>query len=487
MKIEQEPAYREPAPSESRAEAVLDEMTSSIEEGLIPAPIFNDPEIHRLELERVFARAWCFIGHESEIPHPGDYCQRYIGQDPFIFVRDEAGKVRVLFDGCRHRGSLVCRAEKGNASHFRCSYHGWTYKNTGELIGAPAFKDAYGTLDKSQWSLLAAAKVDSVHGFVFATLDPDAPDLEDYLRDFRWYMDLMWGLADNGLEVIGEPQRWVMSANWKLAADNFCGDDYHVLYLHKSMFEIGAFQISPRDNMFGYHVQVGNGHQMSFSIAPTEDDPGPKFWGYDRETVKLFKRENVTPEQFELAHRSRVSVGTVFPNFSFLMLPLTHDPKNVPPQGLLTVRQWQPRGPNEMEVWVWFLVWKDMPEHLKELSYRAALGTFSISGMFEQDDAEPWQSIARTAGTVFVRKHGVKFNFQMGLTSDGGAKPAPDWPGPGAAFWPRYEEGVHRSLYRRWLQFMTTPGYPSSISAAEAAEAAMRKYHAVHKDGNGKD
>jgi phenylpropionate dioxygenase-like ring-hydroxylating dioxygenase large terminal subunit len=466
----------------STAEGIVQEMGSSIEQGLVPAAIFNDPEIHRLELERVFARAWCFIGHESEIAHPGDYCQRYIGQDPFIFVRDEAGRVRVLFDGCRHRGALVCRAEKGNASHFRCSYHGWTYKNTGELIGAPAFKDAYGVLDKSEWGLLPAAHVASVNGFVFATLDPNAPSLDEYLGDFRWYMELMWGLADSGLEVVGEPQRWVMEANWKQGADNFAGDDYHTLFLHKSMFEIGVYQIPPRANMFGYHVQVGNGHQMSFSIAPDRDDPGPKFWGYDPEVVKLFNPENVTSEQFELAYRSRVSVGTIFPNFSFLQVPLTHDPKNVAPQGLLTVRQWQPRSSGQMEVWVWCLVWKDMPDHLKELSYRASMGTFSASGIFEQDDAEPWQSIARTAGTVFARKAGLKFNFQMGLSGFGGAQRATDWPGPGIAFWPRYEEGVQRSLYRRWLQFMTSEEYPPSISAAEAAAASTDG----HVSGNGR-
>jgi len=107
------------------AQEVLDEMGSALDEGLVPARIFNDAELHRLELERVFSRAWCYIGHESEVPSAGDYCLRYIGQDPFIFIRDEGGRIRVLFDGCRHRGAVVCRADKGNASHFRCSYHGW--------------------------------------------------------------------------------------------------------------------------------------------------------------------------------------------------------------------------------------------------------------------------------------------------------------------------------------------------------------------------
>src|SRR5262249_30991857 len=55
--------------------------------------------------------------------------------DSFIVVKDERGEVRVLLNMCRHRGMQVCRAELGNASHFRCPYHAWTYRNTGELIG----------------------------------------------------------------------------------------------------------------------------------------------------------------------------------------------------------------------------------------------------------------------------------------------------------------------------------------------------------------
>jgi phenylpropionate dioxygenase-like ring-hydroxylating dioxygenase large terminal subunit len=453
----------------ARVEEVLEEMQASLDSGLIPARIFNDPEVHRLELERLFARSWMFIGHESEIPSPGDYVQRYIGKDPFIFVRDEAGQIRVLFDGCRHRGALVCRSEKGNASHFRCSYHGWTYKNTGELIGAPSFKDAYGSMDKSQWGLLAAASVDSVGGFVFATLDREAPSLDEFLGDMKWYIELMWGLLDEGWEVVGEPQRWVMDADWKSGADNFAGDDYHTLYLHKSMFEVGVFQIPPRANMFGYHIQVGNGHNMSFSIAPDLDDPGPKFWGYPEEVVKMFNPDRVTPEQFELARRSRVSVGTIFPNFSFLQLPLTHSPRDTPPQGMLTVRMWQPKGPGQMEVWVWFMCPKGVSEEFRTLTYRAAMGTFSSSGIFEQDDAEPWQSVSRTGGTVFARKANMLLNYQMGLPGFGTAKLASDFPGPGAAFWPRYEEGVQRGLYRRWLEFMTSESYPASISAEQAA------------------
>ena len=135
---------------------------------------------------------------------------------------------------------MVCRAERGNAALFRCPYHGWTYKNTGALAGAPLFKDAYGgELDKSKMGLHAAPHVESIHGFVFASLHPDAPSLDEYLGEMKWHLDLVWGQCEPGWEVIGEPQRTVLAANWKAPADNFSGDDYHTVYLHRSTTETG--------------------------------------------------------------------------------------------------------------------------------------------------------------------------------------------------------------------------------------------------------
>lgn len=439
---------------QSEIERLLEEMDRSLERGLIPARIFNDPEIHRLELERLFARAWVFVGHETEIPRPGDYCLRYIGQDPFIFVRDEAGSVRVLFNACRHRGVQVCRAERGNASHFRCVYHGWTYKNTGELIGIPAAEEAYKGFDKSAWGLLPAPQVASIHGLVFASLDPQAPPLETYLGGMKWYLDLLFGLTEEGMEVIGEPHRWILEANWKIAADNFAGDDYHTLYLHKSMWDVNVFQVPPRANMMGYHVQAGNGHTISFSIAPDPNEPGPTFWGYPQEIIARFCPDRVSREQFELARRSRVSVGTIFPNLSFLTVPLTADPDRISPTTFMTVRQWQPKGPDRMEIWSWALTWKEASPEFRERSYQACMASFSPSGIFEQDDTVPWPLITKTAGTVFFGRRNEMLNYQMGLDGIGAARPVTDWPGPGVVYSPRYEEGVQRHFYRRWLEYM---------------------------------
>jgi phenylpropionate dioxygenase-like ring-hydroxylating dioxygenase large terminal subunit len=80
-----------------------------VERGIISREIFVSDEIYRQELERIFARAWLFVGHESQIPKPGDYLSSSMGEESVILCRDRAGRIRVFLNSCRHRGMKVCR------------------------------------------------------------------------------------------------------------------------------------------------------------------------------------------------------------------------------------------------------------------------------------------------------------------------------------------------------------------------------------------
>ncbi len=131
-------------------------MGEDLKQGLFPVRIFNNQEIYDLELRRIFGRSWVYIGHETEIPNPGDFATRYIGEDPFIFIRDQSGTIRVLLNSCRHRGAQVCRVQMGNTKSFVCPFHGWTYANDGTLTGVPAPRQGYRELNMSEWGLFAA-------------------------------------------------------------------------------------------------------------------------------------------------------------------------------------------------------------------------------------------------------------------------------------------------------------------------------------------
>jgi len=93
-------------------------------------------------MDDIFHKVWVYLAHDSEIPNNGDYVRRQIGLQPVIVVRGKDGKIRVLFNRCRHRANLVCPHERGNGDVFRCQYHGWTYSNQGDLL-APTFDEAY--------------------------------------------------------------------------------------------------------------------------------------------------------------------------------------------------------------------------------------------------------------------------------------------------------------------------------------------------------
>jgi hypothetical protein len=242
----------------------------------------------------------------------------------------------------------------------------------------------------------------------------------------------------------------VIDANWKSGADNFSGDDYHLGTLHRSVWEIGAFPIPFRENMMGYHVQASPGHSLSFSMAESEDEPGPQFFGFPDDLAATFDTTRISEHQLKIARRSRVFVGTIFPNFSILALPMTEDGANHAPTGVLTIRTWQPIGPGQVEIWNWFCAYRNMSDEQKDRAYRAGLGTFSMGGSFEMDDTEPWITVSRTGRSAAAEMLNFKLNYQMGMPGIGISKPVPpdEWPGPGVVYWTRYEEGVQRNLFR---------------------------------------
>ncbi|HWN56730.1 MAG TPA: Rieske (2Fe-2S) protein, partial [Methylomirabilota bacterium] len=133
---------------------------------------FTDRECLEQERARLFSRCWIYVGHESEIPHPGDYRARTVAGRPMVLVRGDDNVVRVLLNTCTHRGALVCRQKSGNARTFQCPYHAWTFNSRGQLVGVPGEESYSDAFSRDELRLVSPAQVDSYRGFIFACFDP---------------------------------------------------------------------------------------------------------------------------------------------------------------------------------------------------------------------------------------------------------------------------------------------------------------------------
>jgi phenylpropionate dioxygenase-like ring-hydroxylating dioxygenase large terminal subunit len=415
------------------------------DKGLVSRRIFIEPEIYEQELERIFARCWLFLCHDSQIPRAGDFFSTYMGEDPVLVVRDSAGTVHAFLNTCRHRGNRLCRADAGNAAFFTCSYHGWTYSNDGRLVGVPALQEAYfGELDPTQWGLLPVAQLDSYKGLYFATFDATAPPLLDYLGEMTWYLDTFFDRREGGIEVFPGVHRWVIPCNWKFPAENFGGDAYHVAWSHLSAIRTGfSVGVTARSTAGGTMLSPGNGHCiLAVGAKDISDPPVPDILAYE---------EAIRPEVEQRLGRRRhlvnPIVGTVFPNFSMLRATSR------------TFRVWHPRGPDKIVVWSWVYTDAAAPAAVKEAMRLAGVRGFSPSGTFEQDDMDNWQECTQTCRGVVSRR--LPLNTQMGLGHD---RFDPDLQAWASDY--RLSENNHRHFYRRWAQLMAASSWAEVATAA---------------------
>jgi nitrite reductase/ring-hydroxylating ferredoxin subunit len=407
------------------------------EKGLVDRRIFSSDQVYQAELEHIFARAWNFMAHESQIPNPGDFFQTVIGEDRVIVVRDKDGQPQVLLNTCRHRGNAVCRAEEGHASSFMCTYHGWTYDLKGALVGVPGYKDYYHEeLNREEWGLARAAKVDSYKGFVFATLDPDAPELSDYLGDVgRIGIDTVAERGD--MTILGGIQKYVIGCNWKFAVDNVW-DYYHAGLTHASAIMAGWFRgrsrggapaPQPTSAMLNQNVMLLGeyGHAIS---GPAVNEPGKTAYPM----MDQMWRER--PEAKLALGPVGIRVGGhphIFPNMWIS-------------QGQVGLRL--PKGPTSTEIWWFTLIDRNLPEEARAAQVFTYQHHFGPAGMFEEEDGENWGQSTRGSRGIAARRHPLNYSMNIGR-----GEVIEDESGP-----PRIETHLneHAQLwhYRSWTEWM---------------------------------
>ena len=402
----------EPTKSERRADIddIIERTGKSLEDGRYPLDIMNNADLYRPELRRIFGRAWNYLGHVSEFSEPGDYARRYIGEDPFIVTRDESGELHAFLDSCMHRGAQFCTAENGNTSHFRCPYHGWTYKNDGTLQGMPHMGEAYQDLDEDEIRL-EEAHLDTYQGLIFGRIADEGPSLATYLGDFTWYLDVLFGTTEGGMTVVGEPHRWESDHDWKTSADNFSGDSYHVLTTHQAGLETENLARGPWEELTDFpgasYLACTDHHSVGYYLSEDADT----FMGYPDE-ITDYLNADLSDTQRELFGRSVFHFGTVFPNMSII-----HGIQSGGWGGpWACIRKWNPRGPGKTETTSWWLIPNELAddEDFLEESHRG-WESLSPGGAFESDDLTIWEGISESSGAVTHELRETEGNMQQGL------------------------------------------------------------------------
>lgn len=186
-------------------------------------PFYTDPGIYERELDRLFFKSWLYVGHVSEIPDQGDYFLFQIDKESVIIVNRGDGEISGLINVCRHRGSRICTDPCGSRKAFVCRYHGWTYQLDGKLRGAGHTGDGF---DKSKYGL-NRVNVKVFHGMIFinfakipVSFDLIEQDMDEPLRPY-----------DLANAKVAYKQNYPISANWKLAVENYC-ECYHCVPSH---------------------------------------------------------------------------------------------------------------------------------------------------------------------------------------------------------------------------------------------------------------
>jgi phenylpropionate dioxygenase-like ring-hydroxylating dioxygenase large terminal subunit len=411
--------------------------------------LYIDPELFALEDERVFAHAWIYVGHASQVPQPGDYLTARIGTCPVIMIRRPDGAIGVLVNRCAHKGNAIVSEACGNVGRaLRCPYHAWTYATDGALIAIP-LKGDYDpgfAASRAAKGLASAGAVAVHHGFVFARLSAQGADFHAYFGAALAALDNLAERAPDGeLIVAGGCLRSVVNCNWKIYLENIV-DPVHPISTHESaaqaagkvggaMANVGAAsaaleQLLPFGANYSFFGKSGaqvfaNGHSILGTKASLHSGYAPL---PDYEAM-LARRHGAERARAVLAFSPQNTV--FFPSIAFKCAPQT-------------VRVLRPLAVDRTLVEIWALLPKGAPAALLQRTLMYNRLVFSPMSVIAHDDLHVFEAIQRSLhapGNPWVSLHrgyrGDEDAHRMDEFEDGN------------------DELPMRNFYRAWHGLMT--------------------------------
>jgi Rieske 2Fe-2S family protein len=197
----------------------------------LPGFVYHDPGVFAAEQELLFGRRWFCVGRQQELGEPGSFVTVELADESIVLTCDSAGRRHAFYNTCRHRGTRLVEAERGEACQtLVCPYHAWCYGLDGALKAAPGM-DVGGAFRAEEHGL-ARVRLEVWQGWLFVCFDDGAPPLAETLADAP---DLgAWGMLD--LQR-GDRRVYEVAANWKILCENY-SECYHCATVHPELHRI---------------------------------------------------------------------------------------------------------------------------------------------------------------------------------------------------------------------------------------------------------
>ncbi len=233
---------------------------------------YTDPDIHRLELEKVFHHEWNYFCHQSQIPNAGDYMTGVVGEESLYVIRGRDDVIRAFYNVCQHRGHELLKGTGNIKSVVVCPYHAWSYDMEGNLRGAPKMREVKG-FDRSQVRL-SPIGVEVVGGFVFLNFDPDARPFREMAPEFEPILTSM--VAEVGALQFVKRKDYDIGANWKIVTENFL-EAYHVEFsgeAHRALghiIDVGTYRFNISGRTIEYTAGGGAAEVIPYDVNARDD------------------------------------------------------------------------------------------------------------------------------------------------------------------------------------------------------------------------
>lgn len=212
------------------------------------------------ERETIFCKSWRLIGHMSMIPNAGDYLSDHIAGSPVLVLRDDDGGIRGFHNVCRHRAGPLVNAEAGNCDGaLTCKYHGWRYALDGRLRSARDFGAADG-FDPRDFGLYTL-KTEFWRGFIFASLDNDAPSISELMKPAEE------GWKEETVAPFALRRSHEIACNWKTYVENYL-EGYHVADIHPGLdrdIDSTAYRVEMNGAVAIHHAPPRNPEEAVYS------------------------------------------------------------------------------------------------------------------------------------------------------------------------------------------------------------------------------